>query len=102
MQMRDVNNLLKRLKGIQRQVATHIILEVDRSRFKEATFTVDALSEKFYTNRSTIYIVIEKLLISEIVRLEASKIGVYIFKRYNWQSFGQVARILEEEVKAHD
>lgn len=100
--MRDVNNLLKRLKGIQRQVATHIILEVDRSRFKEATFTVDALSKKFYTNRSTIYFVIEKLLISEIVRLEDSKIGVYIFKRYNWQSFDQVARILEEEVKAHD
>lgn len=97
MQMRDVNNLLDCLKGIQREVATYIILEVSRARLKEYTVDVNMLSRRFYTNRDTISNVTKKLKISEIVSVEKQDVGIYKFKRYNWQSFDQVAKILEVE-----
>lgn len=100
--MRDVNNLLKRLRGIQRQVAKHMILEIDQSRFKEKTFKVDDLVSMFYTDRSTISFTFDKLVISEIVRCQKKERGIYLFKRSNWQSFDEVAKIFKAEDEDND
>lgn len=99
--MRDVNNLITRLRGAQKDVARYIVLEIAKSRFKEVDFKVDDLAAKFYTDRSTISFTFDKLIISEIVRCYKKSKGIYSFKRSNWQSFDEVAKRFELEGDSH-
>ena len=97
MQMRDVKNLLDRLKGNEREVASYIILKTKRSRWREHIFTIDEIANKLYVNRTTVYKTIDKLLISEIIREQKVKAGQYKFMPYNRESFNLVAKALGGE-----
>lgn len=99
--MRDVNNLVSRLRSTQRDIAKYIVLEIANSRFKEVDFKVDDLAEKFYTYKGSVSIAFDKLMISEIVTYTKKVKGVYSFRRYNWQSFDEVAEIFKQEGDSH-
>lgn len=97
MQMKDINNLLNRLSGIQREIASHIILTMKHKRNHTVELTIDGLSKKFFADRQLVYTVIGKLGISEIVQISKSKPGLYKFKTLNADSFFKVAAVLEGE-----
>ncbi|MBE6021647.1 MAG: hypothetical protein E7231_00275 [Cellulosilyticum sp.] len=95
--MKNVNNLLDRLKGVQRDVATHIVTGVKHTRNHTRNFTVDELAKKFITDRSNIYMTFDKLAISEIIQISKPKTGVYQFRPLEPISFYEVAAVLERE-----
>ena len=95
--MKNINNLLDRLKGNERDVATYIILQIKRNRWHEHIFTIDEIVNKLYVNRTTVYKTIDKLLISEIIRDQKTKVGQYKFMPFNRGSFNSVAMVLGGE-----
>lgn len=95
--MRDVNNLLDRLKGNEREVATYIVIKIKRNRWHEHIFTIDEIVKNLYVNKVTVHKAIDKLLISEIIREQKIKVGQYKFMPYNRESFNLVATMLGGE-----
>lgn len=102
MQMKDVNNLLDRLKGHEREVSTYIVLNIKRSRWHEHVFTIDEIVKNLYVNKVTVHRAIDKLLISEIIREQKIKPGQYKLMPYNRESFEKVVQAFRDEVIAHD
>lgn len=100
--MKDVNNLLDRLKGNEREVATYIVLKIKRNRWHEHIFTIDEMVKNLYVNKVTVHKAIDKLLISEIIREQKIKVGQYKFMPYNRESFEKVVQAFRDEVIAHD
>ena len=97
MQMKDINNLLNRLSGIQREIASYIILTMKHKRNHTVELTIDELSKKFFANRHVVYTAIGKLGISEIVQISKPRTGLYRFTLLDSNSFFKVAEVLEGE-----
>lgn len=97
MQMKDINNLLSRLSGMQREIASYIVLTMKHRRNHTIDITIDELSKKFFVDKQLVYIAIGKLGLSEIVQISKPKPGLYRFKTLNADSFFKVAAVLEGE-----
>lgn len=96
--MKDINNLLDRLKGIQRDIAADIFIQVKHTKGYHKNFTVDNLCEKHLTDRKTIYFTLDKLGISEVVKVKKPKRGVYEVRLYDSDSFFSITNIFEKEL----
>lgn len=102
MQMKDINNLLDRLRGAERDVAIYIVLKIKRSRWHELIFTIDEMVNNLYVNKVTIQRAVDKLIISEVIREQKLKDGQYKFMPYNRESFEKVVQVFRDEVVEHD
>lgn len=96
--MQDVNNLLSRLRGIQRDIAADIFIQVKHTKGFHKNFTVDNLSEKHLTDRKTVYLTLDKLGISEVVKVKKPKRGVYEVRLYDSDSFFEITNVFEKEL----